>query len=199
MTFEIEPDASNASYFFAAPAIAGGRVTVQGLGTNSIQGDARFVDVLERMGCRIERSLSSLTVLGPEGRPRGIDIDLNDMPDMVPTLAVVALFAEGRTTIRNVANLRVKETDRLAALRRELGKLGADVQELADGLIISPPQEPKAATIDTYDDHRMAMSFAMAGLKLDGLVINDPPCVAKTFPDFFARFEQMSREYGKRQ
>jgi 3-phosphoshikimate 1-carboxyvinyltransferase len=189
--YAIEPDASNASYFLAAPAIAGGRVTVQGLRASSIQGDVRFVDVLERMGCRIERGEASLTVAGPGDRLSGIDVDLNDMPDMAPTLAVVALFAEGQTTIRNVATLRVKETDRLAALDHELTKLGAKVDEMPDGLIIQPPRSPAPATIETYNDHRMAMSFALAGLKVRGLRINDPECVAKTFPDFFARFERM--------
>ncbi len=191
--YAVEPDASNASYFLAAPAIAGGRVTVQGLGTESIQGDIRFVDVLERMGCRIERSPSRLTVHGPPEAStlRGLDVDFSDMPDMVQTLAVVALFAEGETVIRNVANLRIKETDRLAALTRELSKLGATVEESADSLRITPPERVTAATIDTYDDHRMAMSFALAGLGCPGLVINDPACCAKTFPDFFERFEAL--------
>lgn len=193
--FAVEPDASNATYFLAAPAIAGGRLTVDGLGTESIQGDAKFVDVLERMGCVVERSANRLTVSGPaEGQGlHGIDIDLNDMPDTVPTLAVVALFADGPTTIRNVRNLRVKETDRLAALARELAKVGARVEERDDGLRIMPPVQLMAAEIDTYDDHRMAMSFALAGLKCPGLVIRDPDCCAKTFPAFFDRFERMVR------
>ncbi len=192
-TYAIEPDASNASYFLAAPAVAGGRVTVEGLGTDSIQGDARFVDVLEQMGCRIERSPTRLTIYGPseDQRLRGVDVDLNDMPDTVQTLAVVALFAEGPTTIRNVPNLRIKETDRLAALNRELTKLGASVEEHADGLRITPPDRIAPATIDTYNDHRMAMSFALVGLMCPGIVINDPECCAKTFPDFFSRFERM--------
>jgi len=190
----IEPDASNATYFLAAPAIAGGRVVVQGLGLESVQGDVGFVDVLERMGCAVSREPTRLSVEGPpEGvRLRGIDVDLNDMPDTVPTLAVLAVFADSPTTIRNVANLRVKETDRLAALHHELSKLGATVEELPDGLIIRPPDRLTPATIDTYDDHRMAMSFALAGLKCPGLVINDPQCCAKTFPDFFERFERMT-------
>ncbi|GAF71079.1 unnamed protein product, partial [marine sediment metagenome] len=123
---------------------------------------------------------------------RGIDVDLNNMPDTVQTLAVLALFAEGSTVIRNVANLRTKETDRLAALHHELAKLGATVDESADGLTIHPPQALSPATIKTYEDHRMAMSFALAGLRLDGMVINDPQCCAKTFPDFFDRFERMT-------
>jgi 3-phosphoshikimate 1-carboxyvinyltransferase len=192
--YRIEPDASNASYFLAAPAVAGGSVTVDGLGSQSVQGDARFVDLLERMGCRVERDTNRLTVTGPkpEERLRGIDVDLNHMPDMVQTLAVVALFAEGPTTIRNVANLRLKETDRLAALCRELDKLGARTEELSDGLIVHPPEDFRPAAIDTYGDHRMAMSFAIAGLAIEGVVINDAACVAKTFPDFFDRWRSLS-------
>ena len=190
VNLSIEPDASNAGYFLAAPAVAGGRVTVRQLGTDSVQGDARFVDVLEQMGCRIERQPEQLTVFGPAGeeRLRGVDVDLNDMPDMVQTLAVLALFADGPTTIRNVANLRVKETDRLAALNRELTKLGAKIEEWPDGLRIHPPSRITPAAVDTYGDHRMAMSFALAGLGTSGVVINDPECCAKTFPDFFERF-----------
>ncbi len=192
-TLAVEPDASNASYFLAAPAVVGGRVTVERLGTDSIQGDARFVDVLERMGCRIERRTQELTVHGPVAGERlgGIDIDLNDMPDVAQTLAVVALFAEGPTTIRNVANLRVKETDRLAALARELQKLGAGVEEGKDSLRIAPPRRVTPAEIDTYDDHRMAMSFALAGLRCPGITIRNPECCGKTFPDFFERFERL--------
>lgn len=190
-TFRIEPDASNATYFLAMPAILGGRLSVAGIGTASVQGDARFVDVLERMGCTVEREAARLTVRGPGGerRLRGVDEDLNDMPDTVQTLAAIALYAEGPTTIRNVANLRVKETDRLAALRTELTKLGARVEEREDGLRIVPPQRVRPATIETYADHRMAMSFALVGLKCPGLVIRDAECCRKTFPDFFERME----------
>ncbi len=192
-TYRIDPDASNATYFLAAPGIAGGSVRVDGLGTSSVQGDVCFVDVLERMGCRVERAGDSLCVAGPADgeRLRGIDVDLNDMPDTVQTLAVLALFAEGPTMIRNVANLRVKETDRLAALTCELSKLGASVEEFDDGIRISPPAEITPATIETYDDHRMAMSFALVGLKVPGVVINNPSCCGKTFPDFFERFERL--------
>jgi 3-phosphoshikimate 1-carboxyvinyltransferase len=190
----IEPDASAASYFLAAPAVAGGTVTVDGLGTDSRQGDSRFVDVLERMGCRVERAPESLTVSGPaEGQPlRGVDVDLNAMPDTAQTLAVVSLFARGPTVIRNVGNLRIKETDRLAALARELGRLGARVEERADGLEIVPPNRVVPAVIDTYGDHRMAMSFALAGLKCPGLGIDNPECCSKTFPGFFACWERMA-------
>ncbi len=193
-TLTIEPDASNATYFLAAPAITGGRLTVKHLGTDSVQGDIYFVDVLERMGCRIERGPTSLTVYGPSGDSRlhGIDVDLHDMPDTVQTLAVVALFAEGPTVIRNVANLRIKETDRLAALNCELTKLGAVVEEGPDCLRIDPPAQVTPAAIDTYNDHRMAMSFALAGLKCPGISINDSECCAKTFPDFLERFEHLA-------
>lgn len=195
--FTIEPDATNASYFLAAPAVAGGRVTVEGLGTSSVQGDVRFVDVLERMGCEVHREPERLTVRLPRGgRLRGVDVDLNDMPDTVQTLAVVALFADGPTEIRNVANLRIKETDRIAALDRELTKLGAVVEQRPDGLRITPPERLTPAAIDTYDDHRMAMSFAPAGLRIPDLVINDPKCCAKTFPDFFERFEKLAESGG---
>ncbi len=193
--YMVEPDASNATYFLAAPAIVGGRLTVEGLGTASIQGDACFVDVLERMGCRIDRAPTRLTVHAPpQGeRLRGIEVDLNDMPDTVQTLAVVALFADGPTVIHNVANLRLKETDRLAALRCELTKLGARVEERADGLRIEPPDRPVPAEIDTYDDHRMAMSFALAGLKCPGIVIHHAECCSKTFPEYFDRLETVCR------
>ncbi|MCP4248316.1 MAG: 3-phosphoshikimate 1-carboxyvinyltransferase [bacterium] len=192
--YAIEPDASNASYFLAAPAVAGGQLAVQGLGQASVQGDVKFVDVLEQMGCRVDRGSTWLTVHGPSSeRPlRGIDVDLNDMPDMAQTLAVVALFAEGPTRIRNVANLRLKETDRLAATAHELDRLGATVEIHADGLTIHPPGRVIPSAIDTYDDHRMAMSFALAGLAVEGIVINDPGCVSKTFPDFFDRWRGIS-------
>lgn len=193
-TYAIEPDASNASYFLAAPAIAGGCVTVEGLGESSIQGDVGFVDVLEKMGCTVEREPDRLSVTGPDGSSRlgGIDVDLQNMPDVAQTLAVVALFADSPTNIRNVANLRIKETDRIAALAAELAKFGATVEERDDGLSIEPPDEPTAAAVDTYDDHRMAMSFALAGLRIEGVEIRDPQCVNKTFPDFFDRFERLT-------
>jgi 3-phosphoshikimate 1-carboxyvinyltransferase len=191
--YAIEPDASNAAYFFAAAAVAGGRVTVKNLGADSLQGDARFIDVLEKMGCSIERGRASLRVTGPKEAAalRGIDIDLNDMPDTAQTLAVIALFTDGPTTIRNVANLRIKETDRLAALAQELRKLGAEVEEQEEGLTIVPPRQPRGALIETFGDHRMAMSFAVAGLRIPGVEINDPGCCGKTFPDFFARWDRL--------
>ena len=182
----IEPDASAATYFWAAAAATGGRVRVSGLTRGSRQGDVRFVDVLAQMGCRVHEDASSLEVEGPaDGRLRGIQVDLNEMPDTVQTLAVTALFADGPTEIRNVANLRIKETDRIAALATELTRLGARAETRPDGLTIHPPQRVTPAAIETYDDHRMAMSFALAGLVIDGVVITDAGCVSKSFPDFF--------------
>ena len=197
-TYAIEPDASNATYFLAAGALTGGSVTVMGLGTASLQGDCEFAAVLARMGCRVERTPDCIKVSAPPSghRLKGIDVDLNAMPDTVQTLAVVALFAEGPTVIRNVGNLRVKETDRLSALRTELTKLGATVEERSDGLTISPPQRITPATIDTYLDHRMAMSFALAGLMCAGITIKDPRCCSKTMPDFFQRWERMVARTG---
>lgn len=184
----VEPDASAATYFWAAAAITGGRVRVEGLTRRSRQGDAQFVDVLARMGCHVYEGVSSLEIEGPaKGRLAGIVVDLNDMPDTVQTLAVAALFANGPTDIRNVANLRVKETDRIAALATELSRLGAKVEVRADGLTIHSPDRITPAEIHTYDDHRMAMSFAIAGLAADGIVIKDAGCVSKSFPDFFDR------------
>lgn len=180
--FAIEPDASAASYFFAAAAVTDGEVTVEGLSVDSLQGDVALVDCLERMGCEVRREADSITVVG---RPLvGINVDMNAISDTVQTLAVVALFADGPTTIRNVGHVRHKETDRIAAVATELRKLGAEVVQREDGLTITPGRF-KSATIDTYRDHRMAMSFAVAGLKIPGVRINDPGCTAKTYPDFF--------------
>ncbi len=187
--YAIEADASGASYFLAAAAIAGGRVRIRNLTSKSHQGDAQFAYVLEQMGCSVQEGPDWIEVTSGDSL-RGIDIDLNAMPDMAQTLAVTALFAEGETRIRNVANLRIKETDRIAATVTELRKLGADAEELADGIIVRPGAL-RGAAIDTYDDHRMAMSFAMAGLKIPGVVIKDPGCVSKTFPDFFERFGKL--------
>src|SRR5262249_22812476 len=184
--YDIEPDASAASYFFGAAAITRGEVTVEALG--DLQGDVRFVDVLERMGCQVVRQARQLTV---QGRPlRGVDVDMNAISDCVMTLATVACFAEGPTTIRNVAHIRYKETDRLAALTAELRRLGAGVEESADGLTIFPAPL-HGAIVDTYDDHRMAMSLALVGLRVPGVVIRNPGCVAKTSPHFFSDLEKL--------
>ncbi len=159
-----------------------------GLTTRSLQGDVRFVDVLEEMGCQVVRSDQGVTVHG--GPLRGIDADMNDISDTVMTLAAVACFAEGPTTIRNVAHIRHKETDRLAALAAELRRVGAGVDEFADGLTITP-RPLHGAEIETYNDHRMAMSMALIGLKVPGIVIKNPGCVAKTYPGFFADLEKL--------
>jgi 3-phosphoshikimate 1-carboxyvinyltransferase len=159
---------------------------VQGLGRDSLQGDVRFAQVLGQMGAEVEVHADSITVTGPDALD-GIDINLNHMPDMAQTLAVVSLFARGGAAIRDVGNLRVKETDRLAALRNELTKLGAQVRIQGDDLFVQmdTPGDLRPASIDTYDDHRMAMSFAVAGLRSPGVVIHDPACVNKTFPEFW--------------
>ncbi len=180
--YDVEPDASAASYFFAAAAITGGVVTVQGLSGNSVQGDTKFVDILTQMGCGVIYDTDCITV---QGAPlSGVHVDMNAISDTVQTLAAVAIFADGPTTIDNVGHIRHKETDRISAIATELRKLGADVDERDDGLTITPG-EHRAATIDTYDDHRMAMSLALPGLRIPGVVINDPGCTAKTYPEFF--------------
>ncbi len=184
--YAIEPDASNASYFLAAAAInAGSRITVEGLGSDSLQGDVKVTDVLAQMGALVKMEEQRITVTGA-GLLHGVDVDMNAIPDMVQTIAVVALYASGRTVIHNVWNLRVKETDRLAALETELRKLGATVSTTRDSITIDPPATPQPATIATYDDHRMAMAFSIAGLRTPGIIIEDPDCTAKTYPDFFA-------------
>ena len=180
--YEVEPDASAASYFWAAAAIAGGTVTVEGLHRDSLQGDVLFVECLEKMGCQATWLPDRITVEG--GKLKGIEVDMNAISDTVQTLAVVALFAEGPTRIRNVAHIRHKETDRIAAVATELRKLGAEVQASDDALEIVP-RELSPASIDTYNDHRMAMSFALAGLRTQGVVIRDPGCTRKTYPNFF--------------
>ncbi len=187
--YTVEPDASAASYFFAAAAITSGRITVSDIPIRSLQGDARFVEVLEDMGCTVVRGDSGITVCG--SRLRGID--MNDISDTVMTLAAVACFAEGPTTIRNVAHIRHKETDRLAALATELRRVGAEVEEFADGLTITP-RPLHGAEIETYNDHRMAMSMALIGLRVPGIVIKNPGCVAKTYPHFFTDLERLRGE-----
>lgn len=185
--YTIEPDASAASYFFAAAAILSGRITVLGLPEKSLQGDVHFVDVLEQMGCRVERCTSGITV---HGRAlHGVEIDMNAISDTVMTLGAVACFADGPTVIRNVAHIRHKETDRITALATELRKVGAIVEEFADGLKITP-NSLHGAEIDTYNDHRMAMSMALIGLRTPGVVIRNPACVAKTYPGFWRDFER---------
>jgi 3-phosphoshikimate 1-carboxyvinyltransferase len=188
-TYAIEPDASAASYFFAAAALCEGRVTVEGLGRSSLQGDLRFVDVLESMGAAVERGTDRTTVRGT-GQLHGIDVDLRDLSDMVPTLAAVAVFADSPSTITGVGFIRGKESDRIGDLITDLRRVGAGAVEHADGLTITP-SAPQPARIATYDDHRIAMAFALIGLRVAGIEIEDPGCVAKTFPGYFDALDQL--------
>jgi 3-phosphoshikimate 1-carboxyvinyltransferase len=181
----VEGDASSASYFLAAGALGGGPVRVEGVGRSSIQGDVRFTEVLEKMGAEVTLEDDAIEVKG-RGKLRAIDMDMNHIPDAAMTAAVLALFADGPSTLRNIGSWRVKETDRIAAMATELRKLGATVEEGRDYLSITPaPLKPNVA-IDTYDDHRMAMSFSLVSLGGVPVRINDPSCVAKTFPEYFA-------------
>ncbi len=186
--YEVEPDASAASYFFALAAITGGEVTVEGLSEYALQGDVKFVDVLQQMGCRINYGAREITVRG--GELHGVDVDMNAISDTVQTLAAVAPFANGPTNIRNVAHIRHKETDRISAVTTELRRLGVQVDERDDGLTIHPGGL-HAGTVETYDDHRMAMSFALIGLRQPGIVIADPGCTAKTYPDYFQDLDRL--------
>ncbi|MGE5466149.1 MAG: bifunctional 3-phosphoshikimate 1-carboxyvinyltransferase/cytidylate kinase [Ignavibacteria bacterium] len=190
----VEGDASAASYFLAAGAIGGGPVRVEGAGRGSIQGDVRFAEALEQLGARIEWGENFIVARGPaDGKLKAFDLDLNHIPDAAMTLAVAALFADGSCRLRNIGSWRVKETDRIAAMATELRKLGAAVEEGADFLRVAPPAAlaPHAA-IDTYDDHRMAMCFSLVALGGVPVRINDPKCVAKTFPEYFMAFEQVT-------
>lgn len=186
----VEGDASSASYFLSAAAIRGGTVKVFGIGADSVQGDTAYVEVLAQMGATVHQGPDWIAV--SRGQLNGVDLDLNHIPDAAMTLATTALFATGKTAIRNVYNWRVKETDRLAAMAMELRKVGADVIEGDDFLEITPPATIQAAAIDTYNDHRMAMAFALAALGDAPITINDPGCTAKTFPDFFEKLAQIS-------
>ena len=189
-TIHVEGDASAASYFLAAGAIGGGPVRVEGIGRNSIQGDVRFAEALALMGARIDYGDNWIAASAPaSGKLKALDLDCNHIPDAAMTLAVAALFADGPTRLSNIASWRVKETDRLAAMSTELRKLGAVVEEGADYLVVAPPARLTAGiAIDTYDDHRMAMCFSLASLGNTAVTINDPGCVAKTFPDYFTEF-----------
>jgi 3-phosphoshikimate 1-carboxyvinyltransferase len=187
-TYRVESDWSSATYFLAAAAVTGGEVTLTDINPHSVQGDAKFASVLEAMGCRIEKKINALHI---KGNPlRGININMNNMPDAVQTLAVTALFAKGETVIQGIGNLRIKETDRISALSNELTRLGAEVEAGEDFLIIRP-RKYSGTEIETYNDHRMAMSFAVAGLKIPGVRIKNPKCVEKSFPDFFHQFENL--------
>ena len=187
--YAIEPDASAASYFFAAAAITGGEVTVEGLSRSSLQGDVAFCDCLEAMGCRVRWDADRITVAGAP--LRGIEVDMNAISDTVQTLAAVAVFAEGPTRVTGVGHIRHKETDRIGALVAELRKLGAEAEEEEDGLIIKPAAL-RPAEIETYDDHRMAMSLALVGLRQPGVVIRDPGCTGKTYPEFFRDLQEVT-------
>jgi 3-phosphoshikimate 1-carboxyvinyltransferase len=188
--YDIEPDASAASYFWAAAAVTGGRVTVQGLTRQALQGDVAFCRCLEQMGCRVEYDSAGITVRS--GRLRGITVDMNAISDTAQTLAAVALFAQGPTTIVGVGHIRHKETDRIGDLARELRKLGATVEERPDGLTIIPGTL-RGAAVETYRDHRMAMSLALVGLRTPGVVILDPGCTAKTYPRYFEDLDALCR------
>ena len=190
--YAIEPDASAASYFWAAAAMTEGDITVPGLGMDSLQGDVMFLRALEQMGAQVSYSQTGVSVRG--GSLVGIDIDMNAISDTVMTLGVVACFARGPTNIRNVGHIRHKETDRICALANELRRIGASVATTDDSLVITPPgpgQSLHGANIQTYDDHRMAMSLSLAGLKIPGIVIEDPGCVRKTYPGFFEDLEKL--------
>ena len=193
--YNVEPDASNASYFFAVAALTGGRVTVQHLHLDSMQGDVQFVRILEQMGCQVAVSDIGITVTGPR-QLKGVDVDMRGISDTALTLAAIAPFADSKVTIRNIEHTRWQETDRIHAMVTELRRLGVPVIEHQDGLEISPSSITPAA-IDTYEDHRMAMAFSLVGLKARGIRINDPDCVSKTFLDRVANyFEVLQRLYS---
>ncbi|KAJ9188459.1 hypothetical protein P3X46_003816 [Hevea brasiliensis] len=195
----VEGDASSASYFLAGAAITGGTITVEGCGTSSLQGDVKFAEVLDKMGAKVTWTENSVTVTGPPRNSpskkhlRSIDVNMNKMPDVAMTLAVVALFADGPTAIRDVASWRVKETERMIAICTELRKLGANVEEGQDYCVITPPEKLKVAEIDTYDDHRMAMAFSLAACGDVPVTIKDPGCTRKTFPDYFEVLERFTK------
>lgn len=187
----VEGDASSASYFLAAAAIAGGTVRVNGVGSASVQGDAKFAEVLALMGANVRWGETWIEV--SKGELNGVDVDLNHIPDAAMTIATTALFANGPTVIRNIYNWRVKETDRLAAMATELRKVGATVEEGEDYIAIVPPEKILSAAIDTYDDHRMAMCFSLAALGDSPITINDPGCTSKTFPGYFELFTSLTQ------
>ena len=187
----VEGDASSASYFLAGAAITGGTVRVEGCGSDSLQGDARFAQVLARMGARVRYEPAAIEVEGGAGL-EGIDVDLTAMPDAAMTLAVAALFARGPTTMRGIGTWRVKETDRMAAVSTELGKLGARTEAGADTLTVHPPARILRASIATYNDHRMAMAFSLAACDGEPIVIENPVCVAKTFPEYFDELARLT-------
>ena len=183
-TYQIESDASAASYFFAAPAICGGTIKVENISSESKQGDMAFLDVLKQMGCIVAETDKCLLVTGTTDL-RGVDVNMRDIPDTAQTLAAIAPFASSPTRIRGIASARVKETDRVHATCTELARLGVRVEEHEDGMTIYPCGKFNPAVIQTYNDHRMAMSFALIGLRVPGITIENASCVSKTFPNFF--------------
>ncbi|MEO9274129.1 3-phosphoshikimate 1-carboxyvinyltransferase [Marinomonas sp. 5E14-1] len=186
----VEGDASSASYFLAAAAIAGGKIKVHGVGTDSVQGDVKFADVLAKMGAKI--TYGPTWIEAEHNELKGVDLDMNHIPDAAMTIATTALFAEGTTSIRNIYNWRVKETDRLYAMATELKKLGAEVIEGADFITVTPIKELKHAAIDTYNDHRIAMCFSLVAFSNTPVTINDPGCTSKTFPTYFELFNKVA-------
>lgn len=190
--YAIESDASAASYFFAAPAICGGAVRVQNISRRAKQGDVAFLDVLAQMGCSVTEGDNWIEVARMPGTPlRGVEVDMRDIPDTAQTLAAIAPFADSPTTIRGIASARVKETDRVAAMCTELTRLGVSVTEQPDGLTIQPSTDIRPAVVQTYNDHRMAMAFALVGLRAPGIQIENPGCVSKTFPNYFEVLAQL--------
>ncbi len=187
--YVVEPDASAASYFLAAAAITGGRVRIEGLGRSSRQGDVAFADVLGEMGADVDMGPDHIELVGR--RLSGVRVDLRHISDTAPTLAVVAAFADGPTTITDIGFVKGKESDRIGAPVRELRRCGIDAEEIPGGLMIRPGSPPRGAVFETYDDHRMAMAFALVGLVVPGVAVRDPGCVAKTFPGFFETLEQL--------
>jgi 3-phosphoshikimate 1-carboxyvinyltransferase len=189
-TYTVEADCSQAAYFWGAAAITGAHITVKDVNPNSVQGDLRFLDLLEQMGCTILRDSAGIGVVG--GRLRALEVDLANMPDQVPTLAVVTAFAEGTSRIKNIAHLKTKESNRLAATITELNKMGIETGQSGNTLIVKGGR-PRGAVIDTYDDHRIAMSFSLAGLKVPGISIRNEACVSKSFPGFWSVFKELYR------
>lgn len=192
-SYRVEPDASAASYFFAAAALTGGRVRVPGLGTRSLQGDRKLAHIFAQMGCELREGEDFTELRGPAGgKLSGVEVNMADLSDVAQTLAVVAPFASTPTRVTGIGFIRKKETDRVGAVVRELNKLGVRAEEEADGFVVHPGT-PKAGSVHTYDDHRMAMSFALLGLVVPGIVIEDPGCVSKTFPTYFEVLETLRR------
>ncbi|MBW1744177.1 MAG: 3-phosphoshikimate 1-carboxyvinyltransferase [Deltaproteobacteria bacterium] len=188
--YVIEGDVSSATYFMAAAAIIGRSVRVSNISGSSLQGDLRFLEILDTMGCAVSASEEGVEITGPLSNHEDLAFDLNDAPDMVPALAVVSAFRTGKTTLRNILHLRVKESDRVSALTNELQKIGVQVEKTADGMVIQGVAT-RGAEIECYDDHRIAMSFAIAGLAIEGITIKDPDCVKKSFPDFWEKLDTL--------